>query len=269
MAPSYLNRQIDAWVEVVHDVLGRSWLPGWHREVLPRLSETFGCAVSLNWAEPDGLHKPEFFGVPDGWPTADEALACQSILEYHPLLKWYAISGDPAPMTISRVPSVVASPRDRELVNDVLSPPGLQHQLSVVMVDSDSRDLAFVLGRTDDFGDDEVQLARLIQPLLLLLYRQGNVMPQTHQLSDFARSELTPREIGVISLLARGLTARAIGRTLGISERTVHKHLQNSYRKLCACDRVSALTAASAAGVLQPSTAPPEESASVEQTAGA
>jgi DNA-binding NarL/FixJ family response regulator len=61
---------------------------------------------------------------------------------------------------------------------------------------------------------------------------------------------LTEREQVVLSTAAEGLTAREIGRRLGVTERTVTTHLNNIYRKLGASGRVSALSAALRAGVL-------------------
>lgn len=52
---------------------------------------------------------------------------------------------------------------------------------------------------------------------------------------------LTPREREVLRLLGDGLTADAIGRRLGVSPRTVHKHQQNLYRKLGTTDRLAAV----------------------------
>ncbi len=55
---------------------------------------------------------------------------------------------------------------------------------------------------------------------------------------------LTPRERQVIQAAADGLTARQIGRRLGMSERTVTTHLTKIYRKLGVSNRVAALAAA-------------------------
>jgi DNA-binding CsgD family transcriptional regulator len=43
---------------------------------------------------------------------------------------------------------------------------------------------------------------------------------------------ITPRELEVLHWLAGGKTDRDIGDILGISPRTVHKHLQRIYEKL-------------------------------------
>ncbi|MEV0619497.1 helix-turn-helix transcriptional regulator [Nonomuraea sp. NPDC050404] len=66
---------------------------------------------------------------------------------------------------------------------------------------------------------------------------------------------VTPRELCVLSLLAEGLTASAIGRRLGISPRTVSKHQENLYRKLEATNRVTAIRHAQWLGLV-PETKP-------------
>lgn len=55
---------------------------------------------------------------------------------------------------------------------------------------------------------------------------------------------LTAREIEVLRLAAQGLTNRAIGRALGISDRTVQGHLANIYGKLNVASRTEAVTEA-------------------------
>ncbi|GBD07851.1 Transcriptional regulatory protein DegU [Candidatus Thermoflexus japonica] len=52
---------------------------------------------------------------------------------------------------------------------------------------------------------------------------------------------LTERELEVLRLAARGLTNRAIGFQLGISERTVHSHLMNIFAKLGVNTRTEAV----------------------------
>jgi DNA-binding NarL/FixJ family response regulator len=51
---------------------------------------------------------------------------------------------------------------------------------------------------------------------------------------------LSPRELDVLRLVAKGLANKQIGRTLGISERTVKVHLGNVFRRIGVQDRTSA-----------------------------
>jgi two-component system, NarL family, response regulator LiaR len=55
---------------------------------------------------------------------------------------------------------------------------------------------------------------------------------------------LTLREVDVLRLAARGLTNKAIGHTLGISDRTVQGHLANIFGKLGVNSRTEAVTQA-------------------------
>ena len=62
--------------------------------------------------------------------------------------------------------------------------------------------------------------------------------------------DLTPREREVLTLAAKGLTNRAIGQSLGISDRTVQGHLANIYAKLHVSSRTEAVTKALQLGLI-------------------
>ncbi|HSS30759.1 MAG TPA: helix-turn-helix transcriptional regulator, partial [Nitrospiraceae bacterium] len=59
-----------------------------------------------------------------------------------------------------------------------------------------------------------------------------------------AADSLTPREREVLQWLAGGKTDRDIGDILGISPRTVHKHLEHIYRRLEVTGRRQAVAVA-------------------------
>jgi DNA-binding NarL/FixJ family response regulator len=60
---------------------------------------------------------------------------------------------------------------------------------------------------------------------------------------------LTPRELEVLSLIARGLRNREIAGRLVISERTVGNHISNIFSKLQVADRAQAIVRARQAGL--------------------
>lgn len=76
----------------------------------------------------------------------------------------------------------------------------------------------------------------------------GKVMAQMATGKPAAASEqvepLSDRELDVLRLAAQGLTNKAIGQTLQISDRTVQGHLANIYGKLGVQSRTEAVTSA-------------------------
>lgn len=66
-----------------------------------------------------------------------------------------------------------------------------------------------------------------------------------------AGSPLTPRESDVLHLLRRGLSNPDIGRTIGVTERTVKWHVHAILEKLGARDRTEAVARAFDLGLLQ------------------
>ncbi|MER5452883.1 LuxR C-terminal-related transcriptional regulator [Streptomyces sp. NPDC002766] len=112
-----------------------------------------------------------------------------------------------------------------------------------------------------DFTDDQVRVAGELQPLLAAVDRQRQLLERlrrsagaAHQAAD---TRLTPRETAVLLLLTDALTAAAIGRRLGISDRTVHKHIEKIYRKLGTRDRVSTVLRAQRIGLVPTPSARP------------
>jgi DNA-binding NarL/FixJ family response regulator len=65
-----------------------------------------------------------------------------------------------------------------------------------------------------------------------------------------ATESLSPREVEVLSLVARGLTNGEIGKALFISETTVKTHLLRVFGKLGVSDRTAAVTTALDRGLL-------------------
>ncbi|GGN19056.1 helix-turn-helix transcriptional regulator [Streptomyces fuscichromogenes] len=106
-----------------------------------------------------------------------------------------------------------------------------------------------------DFTDDQVRIAERAQPLLAAVEQQRQLLRQWRRSAGepeerAADSALTPRELTVLLLLTDALTADAIGRRLGISARTVHKHVENIYRKLGTRDRLGTVLHAQRLGLV-------------------
>lgn len=65
------------------------------------------------------------------------------------------------------------------------------------------------------------------------------------------RPELTPREHGVLGMLARGKSYADVGITLGVSENTVRSHVRSIYDKLGASSKTEAVMAGLRLGLLR------------------
>lgn len=92
-----------------------------------------------------------------------------------------------------------------------------------------------------DFNENEVELTARLQPILRLLERAYVSDPASWGQSQAQRYSLTARELEILQLLDKGLTIAAIGHLLGISPRTVAKHLEHTYAKLGCTNRIDAL----------------------------
>ena len=96
------------------------------------------------------------------------------------------------------------------------------------------------------FSDADIETARLLQPVLHGCLDQSRAMEKLRlqPLSEEAMRErgLTAREAQIFSLLAAGSTSQMVGEELGISVRTVEKHVQNIYSRLGARNRSEAIS---------------------------
>ncbi|MFE5037890.1 response regulator transcription factor [Streptomyces sp. NPDC056683] len=109
-----------------------------------------------------------------------------------------------------------------------------------------------------DFTDDHLRIAERAQPVLAAVEQQRRLLEQWRRSSapagaaaeSAAECALTPRELTVLLLLTDALTADAIGRRLGISARTVHKHVENIYRKFGTRDRLGTVLHAQRLGLV-------------------
>ncbi|MGX1160902.1 regulatory LuxR family protein [Arthrobacter sp. SLBN-100] len=92
-----------------------------------------------------------------------------------------------------------------------------------------------------DFTDKEVELSAKLQPMLRLLEAAYGGQGDRMQMNRAEEYSLTAREQEILELVGKGLTGLAIGHLLGISPRTVTKHLEHAYAKLGVSNRIDAL----------------------------
>jgi DNA-binding CsgD family transcriptional regulator len=249
-----------AWLQLVGDVLqgqpGAREFP--HAQVADLLLESFGAACcSLNVV--DGAWVDH---VVAGWPAGFLPTTPPSGLRpdatTQPLIRWYAVTGSPAPQILGRVPRSVAGRRVCAEWAEFARPFGITHQLALPLRVGAGVEAYVVSRPDDDYDDADAELATLVLPALAALVRQHRVLRDAPAWQDdrVRDRRLTDRELAVLTLLGAGLTARAIARRLDTSPRTVHKHLEHLYRKLGVRDRLMAVQRARDAGLLTTSARP-------------
>jgi DNA-binding CsgD family transcriptional regulator len=169
----------------------------------------------------------------------------------HPVLRCYLSTFQATPLQVDDVPAEFADPRIMGAWHERSTAWGAPAQVAVPTYFAPGGHRVFVLGRADPFTRDELSLVHVLHRLLIALDRQTAALRSVGATVDTARATgLTARELTVLGLVARGLTAAAAGRRMGVTEGTVHKHLQNVYRKLGVRDRLGAVLRAQQMGVL-------------------
>ncbi|HZO36597.1 MAG TPA: helix-turn-helix transcriptional regulator [Solirubrobacteraceae bacterium] len=126
----------------------------------------------------------------------------------------------------------------------VYRPMRAHHQIAFTLASSSDRMLAIALSRADpDYTDDERDVLNRTRPLLISAFRAAiehtSLRRSLAQLGDIAvfagvleAAGLTAREAQVVCLVAFGSSNRDVAGELGVSNRTVGKHLEHAFRKL-------------------------------------
>ncbi len=99
----------------------------------------------------------------------------------------------------------------------------------------------------DMFVDEIVKAVRIV-------HQGGKVIP--HQVAErladsVGQAQLSPRELQVLTLIAKGQSNKIIANELGVSEGTIKTHIVRLFGKLGVTDRTSATTAAIQRGILK------------------
>ncbi len=180
-------------------------------------------------------------GTPAGAISAQDRASFDRHFVRHPLVRYHADHpGGGAHRISDALPAAVF--RESALYNDYYRRIGIDHAIAVPLFVDRSLLVSFVLNRRlRDFSDRERALLDLVREPLAALYR--NLLVRKKE-GGFAALPLTGRERDVLSWLAAGKTDRDIGEILGMSPRTVQKHLQHIYQKLGVETRTAAVVRA-------------------------
>lgn len=199
------------------------------------------------------------------WTAGEpEASAGQTIThtpcaDEHPHLRHFATrADDSAPRTMTDLLSDRVWRRHPVYTGSCGDYDGLR-QVSMPLAGPGGLRSIVAVGRSGgDFTDDDRAYLRHAQPLLAAVWThvvhldrwRARLTEPASARRRAADRGVTPRELAVLHLLTKGLTAQGIARRLSISPHTVHNHLAHLYRKLEARDRLDAVLRAQALGLL-------------------
>jgi DNA-binding CsgD family transcriptional regulator len=201
------------------------------------------------------------------WPCPERACRVDQLLreapDRHPLVRHYATTRDLAVRTAAEASPTRAwwaASAARRLARDEL---GIDHQLGIPLTFHDGVLRTFVVGRAGrTWTVAERERARWAQRAIraidVELPREIDIRVPVQAAttdhhdrppgSDEHGGALTPREVQVLAAVGDGTLRYTAARRLGMSPRTLDKHLQHAYAKLGVGDLLSALTAAEALG---------------------
>lgn len=235
----------EVWLELAADILAApiDALPT--ERIATALMETLRAGACGAAAEPvDGPISGRIYPLDEDFGCRHEDVEqwCRDhAREVHPVLLQYRRTGYSALVQCAEVPERFADARAKARWREAAQPWGAHEQLVLPLDPCGGEQRAYALGRDRPWSEQEMALARRVWRLLVGLDRQVQALAERAPRPATADLRLTPRQLAVLGLLADGLTAAAIGRRLGIAERTVHKHLERVYARIGVHDRLGAV----------------------------
>lgn len=166
----------------------------------------------------------------------------------NPLMLRYMETLDGRPYRFSDVITTAELHR-LDLYREVYAPMNVEHQMAFTLPATPGRVIAIALSRADpDYTDEERLVVERARPFLIQAWRNaidhtalrdelaarplGPTAGDDAAIGELRARGLTGRQAQVLSLVARGRSNRDCGVILGISERTVQKHLEHCFRVL-------------------------------------
>jgi DNA-binding CsgD family transcriptional regulator len=240
--------QPDGWprhgqrlLELIGDTQGLAEIDEFRRELIHALRR----AVPADWVSVDdvGPAGDTITVIID--PPIDQARHATFARYAHqnPLIEHYNETHDGRALRISDVVTQDEF-QAREVYTLFYELIGVEHQLAFTLPHTKDRILGVVLSRnrsSPDFTDEERDLIEQARPFLIQAYRNAI---RYSELLDSQRPAVTVPQADVLQLLATGASERDIAARLGISHRTVQKHLERCYRCLGVTNRSSAAAVA-------------------------
>lgn len=207
-------------------------------EQLPRLAASELTTLSVCDL---ARNKRSVVSRPEGAISAADRAAFDRFFAEHPLVRFHSTQRGGGTHRISDS-LTDAQFRESGLFNEYYRRIGIDRVVAVPLFVDRGLLVSFVMNRNGrDFSDRECALLDLVREPLAALYR--NLLARKRD-GGFSALPVTPREREVLAWLAAGKTDRDIAAILGMSHRTVQKHLQHLYEKLGVETRTAAVVRA-------------------------
>jgi len=184
-------------------------------------------------------HTRSVVSSPSNAISQSERAVFDHFFDVHPLVRYHS---DTVGGGTRRISDLLAQHDFREsgLYNEYYKRIGIDHAMAVPLVVDRGLLVSFVLNRSkSDFSERERMFLDLVREPLSSLYR--HLLARGRGPAGFDALPVTPREREVLTWLAAGKTDKEIGEILGMSPRTVQKHLQHIYEKLGVETRTAAV----------------------------
>lgn len=213
--------------------------------ILPALADLVGCDVvtynEINTAEGRAFYTD----YPSGWLKPELTTVFNAHVHEHPLVNHIVDTGDDGPLKMSDFVGRQGFHR-LGLYSEFFRPIGIEHQMGFSLPSPPGQLVAYAVnrGRGDFTEDDRALLAVVMDPISRAVHRsrrRHEAQIALEATAPPAGADLTDREFAVLELAAQGRTNSSIARTLGVSPRTIAKHLEHVYRKLGVTSRAAAV----------------------------
>lgn len=189
---------------------------------------------------------------PGGWLPQESAEIFGRFAGENPLIAHYARTGDGRPVRFS---DFLSQRRLRALTlyDQIYRPLGVEHQIAFVLPAPPGEIVGIALNRERrDFTDEEVATLDLLRrPLRACYERLVEREHLTYRLAHYESHDeiaerasergLSARQLDVMRGVIAGASNAQVAMSLGISTRTVDKHLQNIYAQLGVTSRTQAI----------------------------
>jgi DNA-binding CsgD family transcriptional regulator len=199
---------------------------------------------------------------PAAWLTPESVEVFGRLAGENPLIRHYLLTGDGQPVRFSDF----LSPRRLHrlaLYDELYRSQRVEHQIAFVLPSPPGEIVGIALNRVrPDFSGEEAAMLDLLRAPLRACY--ARLLERERLLDRLAAHEgdmlsalvagrgLSERQLEVLRGVRHGASNAEIALSLGISRRTVEKHLQNAYALLNVTSRTQALARIQPLGRLRP-----------------